>query len=366
MIGKSRAPAEYRRLFQARDVPFLASCVFVDGYAPLEVLVTYAAPIWTSYLPIVVEEKTLRDGLALYSTPGAFQQLQRNFLAYRERSRTFFEAVLKQPRMTREQTVTFCAYASEIFSYYAKTEFFYTNDLYHQSLHNDVIAKNIHELGPFKLEARAYMNTFFLTPDCYRKRFSCLLGTQFGLSAENLEQYASQEIPELFDGVRVNAEVVRARGSRYVSCSDGMAVFHVHGEEAARSIERFASESDARAGVVRGVCANPGTAVGRVRIFHLELASQESVRARIRAMAKGDVLVAETTGPEIMEACQKAGAIVTNQGGMLSHAAIVSRELGIPCIIATGNATDVLKDGDTVEVDAEKGMVRVVRRAKSC
>jgi pyruvate,water dikinase len=54
----------------------------------------------------------------------------------------------------------------------------------------------------------------------------------------------------------------------------------------------------------------------------------------------------------------KAAAFVTDQGGITCHAAIVSRELGKPCIVATGNATKVLKDGDMIEVDADVGIVK--------
>ena len=81
-------------------------------------------------------------------------------------------------------------------------------------------------------------------------------------------------------------------------------------------------------------------------------------------MKQGDVLVADTTAPEIMMACKKASAIITNQGGLMSHAAIISRELGIPCIVGTGNATEVLHDGDLVEVDADNGVVRILERVK--
>jgi pyruvate,water dikinase len=68
------------------------------------------------------------------------------------------------------------------------------------------------------------------------------------------------------------------------------------------------------------------------------------------------------TTPDLMPAIEKAVAIVTDEGGMLCHAAIVSRELGIPCIIGTRNATSILRDGDLVEVDAEKGIVRKIKK----
>ena len=72
-------------------------------------------------------------------------------------------------------------------------------------------------------------------------------------------------------------------------------------------------------------------------------------------------MVSQITAPELMPAIKKAIAIVTDIGGMLSHAAIISRELNIPCIIGTKIASEVLKDGDMVEVDADKGVVRIIK-----
>jgi pyruvate,water dikinase len=82
-------------------------------------------------------------------------------------------------------------------------------------------------------------------------------------------------------------------------------------------------------------------------------------------MEKGDVLVAETTSPEIIHACKKASAIITNQGGMLSHAAIVSRELDIPCVIGTDkDVLENIKTGDLIEVDAKNGVINVIHKAQ--
>ena len=61
-------------------------------------------------------------------------------------------------------------------------------------------------------------------------------------------------------------------------------------------------------------------------------------------------------------ACKKASAILTNQGGLMSHAAIVSRELGIPCIVGLGNATEILNDGDLIEVNANKGVIKILEK----
>ncbi len=77
----------------------------------------------------------------------------------------------------------------------------------------------------------------------------------------------------------------------------------------------------------------------------------------ITDFSEGDILVAGMTRPEYVSLMKKAAAIVTDEGGITCHAAIISRELDIPCIIGTKNATRVLKDGDIVEVDANNGVV---------
>lgn len=106
---------------------------------------------------------------------------------------------------------------------------------------------------------------------------------------------------------------------------------------------------------IAGTAAFPGNVTGTVRIV-LNMKSLGKV-------SEGDILVSHMTLPAFLPALEKAAAIVTDEGGMLSHAAIVSRELRKPCIIGTKMATKVLKDGDRVEVDANHGMVRVLSRA---
>ncbi len=104
---------------------------------------------------------------------------------------------------------------------------------------------------------------------------------------------------------------------------------------------------------IRGMSANPAKAL-RAKV--------QLIRNRddIPDFHAGNVLVTSMTSPDFVPAMKKASAIVTDEGGVTCHAAIVSRELGKPCIIGTKIATQVLKDGDMVEVDANKGIVKKV------
>ncbi|HAH03998.1 MAG: Phosphoenolpyruvate synthase [Parcubacteria group bacterium GW2011_GWA2_43_17] len=104
--------------------------------------------------------------------------------------------------------------------------------------------------------------------------------------------------------------------------------------------------------LIKGQAAYPGIARGRARIIRK--------KSEINKMKKGEVLIAPMTTPDVFMAAKKAGAIITDEGGQLCHAAIISRELKIPCIIGTKIASQVFKDGDFIEVNANQGIVRKI------
>jgi len=113
---------------------------------------------------------------------------------------------------------------------------------------------------------------------------------------------------------------------------------------------RRGGDADGGDVLVDGLGASPGVVSGGVRIVdkldHLD------------QVGEGDVLVTEMTMPDMVPAMKRAGGIVTDEGGMTSHAAIISRELGVPAVVGTGNGTRVLRDGNRVTIDGDKGTVR--------
>ncbi len=110
------------------------------------------------------------------------------------------------------------------------------------------------------------------------------------------------------------------------------------------------SGADERAAIlVQGLAASAGRASGAVRVLHSPDEGHE--------LQKGEVLVAPMTSPDWVPTMRRAAAVVTDGGGMTCHAAIVSRELGVPAVVGARNATTVLRDGELVTVDGAKGTV---------
>ncbi|MES4889591.1 PEP-utilizing enzyme [Streptomyces sp. NPDC096012] len=106
--------------------------------------------------------------------------------------------------------------------------------------------------------------------------------------------------------------------------------------------------------MITGLGASAGVARGRARV----LRSPDD----ITGLRQGDVLVCEATTPNWTPAFPLLAACVCDSGGALTHAAIISREYGLPCVVATGNATRLVRDGDRVEVDGGRGLVTVLSR----
>jgi pyruvate,water dikinase len=115
-------------------------------------------------------------------------------------------------------------------------------------------------------------------------------------------------------------------------------------------------EAKVTAGRIEGPVASSGKAKGYARIV---LMTND-----IYKVNKGDIIIASMTTPNFIPAIEKCSAIVTDEGGILCHAAIVSREFRIPCVIGTGDATKRLDDGDLIEVDAtgKVGIINILER----
>lgn len=101
--------------------------------------------------------------------------------------------------------------------------------------------------------------------------------------------------------------------------------------------------------LLKGIGASEGTVKGKAVII---LIPKETSKIKT-----GDILVAKTTNPLFTPAILKSKALVTDTGGVLCHAAIVARELDIPCVVGANNATKILKDGQEIVVNGKEGVV---------
>lgn len=184
------------------------------------------------------------------------------------------------------------------------------------------------------------------------------IAPRVGLTKEEMPNLTSDEITSALQGRRIDKKELVKRNTGYILAHIAGRTLFTSGQEGKNLSKRLDNETNkAEKGVTEfgGQSASRGRVKGMVRITPTP---EDSYSLR-----EGEILVCSMTDPNYVPAMKRAAAIVTVEGGLLSHAAIMSREFGKPCIVGTKIAMKVLKDGDLVEVDANKGIVKIIKRA---
>jgi len=180
---------------------------------------------------------------------------------------------------------------------------------------------------------------------------------KFGLNYEMAIWMTPQEFLESLKAKKsqISKEALKARKKSYGIVSRKGDFFVVVGKEINKYFS-YSKLSKITSKIIRGNVACSGVIRGRVK----KISSPDE----LGKVKRGDVFVASETTPDYVFALKLAGAIIADNGGITSHAAIISRELNIPCIVGTKIATEVLEDGDLVEVDANNGIIKIINNKK--
>ncbi|MBI5224516.1 hypothetical protein HY989_01465 [Candidatus Micrarchaeota archaeon] len=193
----------------------------------------------------------------------------------------------------------------------------------------------------------------------YARNLFGAIASKLGITIEQLIEMTDWEIKTSLNSEKpLDAQFKKKLAIRYADSAlilEGGGISLLEGSELEKyRSSQFSKEREfGHIQELKGQGASPGKVIGKVALI-LSITEISKVK-------RGDILVASSTMPAFVPAMEKAAAIVTNEGGLLSHAAIISREFGKPCVVGTKIATKVLKDGDLVEVDANKGTVRKIK-----
>ena len=200
-----------------------------------------------------------------------------------------------------------------------------------------------------------------IIPDI-KKKFKIyfdVIGHKFLIKADLFFWLFPEEIEGIFKEQGLNKRLLqqaKLRKKFYLFVSlDGRKLFCNENKNAIKIAEKlFNSEKIARSTILKGIVAYKGLVKGKARII--------LNRKDFKKIKRGDVLVAVFTMPYYLPLFKKASAIVTDEGGLLSHASIMARELKKICIIGTKIATKTFKDGDLLEVNANSGLVKLLKK----
>jgi len=214
-------------------------------------------------------------------------------------------------------------------------------------------AKLQKKLAPGLIVARLKTENLFNAVDSALRKYTKLIAKKTGYPL-NLVDFLTIDEVELYlknNKLPSKKELVNRSGGLAFFCQGESAELLTG--NAYRDLQKYLVSFTGNE--LKGTTAYKGTAKGVARVVLDPF--------KVKKFDKGDILITGMTRPEFLSLMKKASAFVTDAGGLLSHAAIVARELKKPCILATENASKVIKDGDLIEVNADKGVVRILKRA---
>lgn len=353
---------EYRKYFTTKgNISCLQTEFLLKGsLSRAGILVTNSNNQFHTFLNLKKEKECLDEGVELYSDNIKFNKYLFEFRKYIIHAYLFiipkYSVVPK--KIEKEEFIELIKFLGRLWYFYGFGEYLHQDKIYKiaQLKGKKEILNNLEIISNFKFKAREVMNRYFFRGGIIENILKSI--SKNFLKNNDAFYLYSDEIISLFDNTIPDEKLISERKKCYTAIANPRP-FKFNFEDALEINKNLTSFENTKE--INGVGVNPGKIKGKVIICPM-LKSHDEILIMNKKMNKGDILITESTSPDVLILCNKASAIIAEQGGYLSHAAIISRELNIPCIVWAINATRVFRNGDYVEVDADKGYVNLIFR----
>jgi phosphohistidine swiveling domain-containing protein len=354
--------ADYELTFEGQGMTYIYEIALHKHYLPPVSVSVVTKGVVQEFMALKSLEAM--DEKGLHTKPEDIQNGIQEMDAAIASARKEMEQILSAPLDAQSIKEAFKLSARIAKAYYFFDPHFW-NSLYELSKTDATAKKSVDLVQEYKNVAREYFNEVYFG-NGYIPRLIQKMSDVSEVSVEDLFQYSEDELCELMEGTKVADKIIAERKELFVMIKDGDSKRAILSkEDGMHFVESFFAgvEKAKVTTAFHGKSAHTtGKKVrGQVCLITRDYTDEARMQKEMEAMQKGDILVTQTTDPEMMPALRKAAAAVTDIGGMLSHTAITARELNIPCIVDTKIATQVLKNGDLVEVDADTGTVTLVK-----
>lgn len=328
---------KYTRFFEATASSFILESLYTYSYSDLKCYSIKRGKSTLILFENLEKEKCEQSGLELISNEETFNKYYQDFNEFLNKADELIEKNIKGNNLYDSIDIFI-----QFLAYYRWTESFYTDYAYKILKNND----NLKKLEKIKTEARIFLNRFFNGESSYLNRIAN--------KSYDKEKFLNSSIAEIKDSIQISNEELKKRQDYHVFSYEQK--IYDRNTDIFKNIEESLSFSEKNK-IIKGIGASKGKVKGKAYVLSANFENFDLLDEIIENMPDKVILISETTAPDIIKACHKSIGIVTNQGGLGSHAAIISRELKIPCVVGTKNATNILKTGDIIIVDGYKGEV---------
>lgn len=331
----------FLRFFVVSDAPVLMESIYCESYKDFKCCSIRKDDIICIFFTDINLSNTQNIGLELLVSDLKFQKYVADFSELLNSFSLDIDYAIQN-----KDALSVINYILKFLSFYRYTEFFYTDKAFStqdDNFDNAVLKRNLLTLGSLKYSARTVLNSIFMGSNSY----ICQLAKKYNGRTNIL----NMRIPDIFNN---QSSLIYESTHNHILLYNQKLLSENSKEYEEAYALYFANREKKK---IIGIPASKGRCYGRAFVLSSDFSNYESLDLIIENMPENSILVSETTSPELIRACHKALGIITNQGGIGSHAAIISRELKIPCLVGTGNATSIIKTGDILVLDGNSGYV---------
>jgi len=353
---EEQAPPNYKFFYESQGYQFILDDIIASSYVAWPMVELRAGDWKRMYVPEKAIEENCAKGLLLTA-----KEINGHLKAIQDLAKELRKISFKS--ISKEDALEIFGKLATLLGHYRYFDTSYSEGIYA----NNPKDKRAILIEQSKNVVRDDFDFIFFREGCVLEKLSDAVAKIAKISADQALWYRASEMEDLLTkDSRLSAKEIQNRKKACVFKRDASdQTSFISGEEASAFIKQF--EDDLKNGsdaILKGVVAHGKgkTIRGLACVIHRDYSDHQKLVGDMNAMQKGAILVTTTTDPEFMPAIKKSTAIVTDIGGLLSHAAISARELDVPCIVGTENATKLLKSGDQIEVDTTTGVVRILQQ----
>lgn len=336
--------SKYTRFFEAVSPSFLFESIYINSYNDLDCYVIKEQESVIVLFKDLEQKRCQETALELFNDEMKFKEYYDNFRNFLNVAKENSQELVKNKKL-KELIELFL----DFLKFYRYTESFYTELSYkiYEKNGDKILGENLKKLEIIKTDARKYLNSFFNGQDSYL--------TKIINQSNGSQSLLYSTVEEIMLGNKCTVEDIERRKANHVLSKND--IIYSDNTLEYNELKKWKESLTENTNVLKGTAASKGVVEGEAFVLSSDFTNFDELDNIIEKMPKNIILVSETTAPDIVKACFKAKAIVTNQGGMGSHAAIISRELKIPCVVGCKIATKVINTGEKVTVDGNKGEV---------
>lgn len=336
--------SKYTRFFEAISPSFLFESIYINSYNDLDCYVIKEQESVVVLFKDLEQKRCQETALELFNNELKFKKYYDDFRNFLNVANKNSEELVKNNQLKKLIELFL-----EFLKFYRYTEAFYTELSYkvYEKNGDKILGENLKKLETIKTDARKYLNSFFNGQDSYL--------TKIINQSNESQTLLYSTVEDIMLGNTSTAEEIEKRKANHVLSKND--IIYSDNTLEYKELKRWKESLTENTNVLKGTAASKGVVEGEAFVLSSNFTNFDELDNIIKKMPNNIILVSETTAPDIVKACFKAKAIVTNQGGMGSHAAIISRELKIPCVVGCKIATKVIKTGEKVTVNGNKGEV---------